>query len=49
MNRVKKFLKGWGQSLRRHNKKYRKILGEELEKLEALEELQALPRILLDK
>lgn len=49
INRVKKFLKGWGQSLRGHTKKYRKILQDELEKLELLEELQALPPVMLDR
>lgn len=38
MNRVKKFLKGWGQSLKGHTRKYIHILEEELEKLEKQEE-----------
>lgn len=38
MNRVKKFLKGWGQSLKGHTRKYKRILEEELEKLEKQEE-----------
>jgi mannosylglycoprotein endo-beta-mannosidase len=38
MGRVRKFLKGWGQSLKGHARKYKNILKEELEKLEKLEE-----------
>jgi exonuclease III len=38
MDRVKKFLKGWGHSLKGHTRKYKNILKEELEKLEKLEE-----------
>ena len=49
INRVKKFLKRWGQSLRGHNKKYRSILQEELLTLEKLEESDSLPRHLLER
>jgi len=38
MDRVKKFLKGWGQSLKGHTRKYKKKLTKELEILEKLEE-----------
>jgi cytochrome c-type biogenesis protein CcmH/NrfG len=38
MDRVRKFLKGWGQSLKGHTRKYKNILKEELEKIEKLEE-----------
>ena len=34
MGRVKKFLKGWGQSLKGHTREYKLILKEELESLE---------------
>ena len=49
INRVKKFLKGWGKSLRGHNKKYRNILQKELLALEKLEEEDSLPRHLLER
>jgi hypothetical protein len=48
-NRVKFFLKGWGLSLRGHNKRYRRILQEELMTLEELEEKGALPAQLLER
>ena len=48
IDRVKKFLKGWGQSLRGHSKKYRGILQEELLNLEKLEEDGPLPSHLLE-
>lgn len=38
MNRVKKFLKGWGQSFKGHTRTYKGILKEELENLEKIEE-----------
>lgn len=38
INRVKKFLKGWGQNLRGQIRKYKNILQEELLGLEKLEE-----------
>lgn len=38
MDRVKKFLKGWGQSLKGHTRKYKNILRKELEVLEKQEE-----------
>ena len=49
INRVKKFLKRWGQSRRGHNKKYRSILQEELLTLEKLEESDSLPRHLQER
>jgi hypothetical protein len=38
LDRVRKFLKGWGQSLEGHTRKYKNILKEELEILEKIEE-----------
>jgi hypothetical protein len=38
LNRIKKFLKGWGDSLKGHTKKHRISLQNELADLEALEE-----------
>jgi hypothetical protein len=38
MDRVRKFLKGWGQSLKGHTGKYKNILKEGLDTLEKLEE-----------
>ena len=49
VNRIKKFLKGWGQSIKGHNRKYKKFLQEELEKLEILEEVDSLPSNLLER
>jgi len=49
MNRVKKFLKGWGMSLKGHNKKYKKCLREELAALEKVEEEGPLPAHLLKR
>jgi len=49
MNRVKKFLKGWGMSLKGHNKKYKKCLREELAALEKVEEERPLPAHLLKR
>jgi hypothetical protein len=49
MNRVRKFLKGWGQSLKGHTRKYKNILKKELETLEKLEEENMLDADKLDK
>ncbi|CAN6249384.1 unnamed protein product [Urochloa humidicola] len=49
INRVKKFLKGWGQNLRGQNKRYRNILQSELAELELLEENAPLSQNLLDR
>lgn len=48
INRVKTFLKGLGQNIKGYNRKYKLIL-EELETLERLEEGSSLPANLLDK
>lgn len=42
MDRVKKWLKGWGQSIKGHTRKYKNILKGELEILEKEEEEIAL-------
>lgn len=49
VNKVKKFLRGWGQSIKGHNRKYKKILQEELKKLEILEEQSSLSTNLLER
>ena len=49
MDRVKKFLKGWGQSLKGHTRKYKRILQEELELLEKLKEAETLSAEKLDR
>ncbi|CAN6218645.1 unnamed protein product [Urochloa humidicola] len=49
IKRVKKFLKGWGQSLKGHNRKYKQILYDELGKLETLEEESCLSSWLLER
>ena len=49
IKRVKKFLKGWGLSLKGHTRKYRRILREELSKLEKIEEDGMLPALLLER
>lgn len=49
IKRVKKFLTGWGKSLRGHTRKYKNILQDELLALELLEEVDSLPSHLLDK
>jgi mannosylglycoprotein endo-beta-mannosidase len=49
MGRVKKFLKGWGQSLKGHTRKYKLILKEELESLEKQEEELRLSADLLNR
>jgi len=43
INRIKNILKGWGQNIEGHNRKYRYILQKELEELEDLEEESNLP------
>jgi len=43
VKKLKKFLKGWGQSLRGLNRKYRNLLQEELLKLEKVEEEEERP------
>ena len=49
VKRVKKFLKGWGMSLKGHTRKYRRILQEELLVLERMEEDQILPSDALER
>jgi hypothetical protein len=49
IGRVKKILKGWGNSLKGHARKYRMSLREELEEIEKLEEETILPTVLLDR
>jgi len=49
INRVKKFLKGWGLSLIGHTKKYKKYLKEELAALGKMEEENPLPAHLLER
>ena len=49
INRVKKFLKGWGLSLKGHTKKYKKCLTEELSVLEKMEEANPLPAHLVKR
>jgi hypothetical protein len=48
LNRVKKFLKGWGMNIRGHNRKIKAILQEELMLLEKEEENSPLPAHLLN-
>ena len=49
LKRVKKFLKGWGMSLKGHSKKYKNILQEELLRLETEEENGLLPSHLMER
>lgn len=49
VNRVKKWLKGWGQSIRGHGRKYKNILQEELGGLEKMEEEHSLTTNLLER
>jgi hypothetical protein len=49
LNRIKKFLKRWGDSLKGHTKKHRISLQSELAELEALQEEDSLPTRLLDR
>jgi uncharacterized protein (DUF2249 family) len=49
INRVKKFLKGWGQNIKGHSKKHKKILKEELMNLEKMEEERSLSATLLER
>jgi hypothetical protein len=38
LNRVKKFLKGWGQNIKGHNRRYKNFLKNELAEIEKKEE-----------
>jgi hypothetical protein len=49
LNRVKKFLKGWGMNIRGHSEKIKAILQEELTLLEKEEENSPLPAHLLNR
>ena len=49
INRVKKFLKGWGLNLKGQVRRYKHLLQDELTKLEKREESSSLPADLLDK
>jgi hypothetical protein len=49
LNRVKKFLKGWGINLKGQSKKYKLLLQKELAKLEEQEEERILSANLLDR
>jgi hypothetical protein len=49
MDRVKKILKGWGQNIKGHTRKYKRILAEELEKLESPEEEMFLSTNMLNR
>ena len=42
MDRVRNFLKGWGQSLKGHTRKYKNLLIQELDDLENEEEVEIL-------
>jgi hypothetical protein len=47
MNRVKKFLKGWGQNIKGRNRRYKNILKNELTEIEKKEEEENLTVIML--
>jgi hypothetical protein len=49
LNRVKKFLKGWGINLKGQVKKYKLLLQKEPSKLEEQEEERVLSANLLDR
>jgi hypothetical protein len=49
IGRVKKILKGWGNSMKGHARKYRLTLNKELEEIEKLEKETILPTALLDR
>jgi mannosylglycoprotein endo-beta-mannosidase len=49
MDRINFFLKGWGQSLKGHTRKYKKIVKKELEIIEKLEEESTLDAVNLDR
>lgn len=42
MDRIRKFLKGWGQSLKGYTRKYKNLLCQDLETLEQREEMEVL-------
>jgi exonuclease III len=49
LNRMKKFLKGWGQNIKGQARRYKGILREELATLERKEEEESLPSQLLER
>jgi hypothetical protein len=49
LGRVKKFLKGWGNNLKGHTKRYRLILKRELAEIEKIEEEEMLTATLLGR
>jgi hypothetical protein len=49
LNRIKKVLKGWGDNVKGHTKKYKIILQSELNNIEKLEEDDILPAMMLDR
>jgi hypothetical protein len=46
LNRVKKFLKGWGINIKGQNKRYKEILQKELGEIEKMEEVTLTAQIL---
>lgn len=48
-NNIEKFLKDWGQNIKGYSRKYIRLLQEELEKLEIMEEEESLPLNLLER
>jgi hypothetical protein len=49
LNRVKKFLKGWGQNIKGYNRRYKNTLKSELADLEKREEEDSLTAFMLRK
>jgi hypothetical protein len=49
LNRVKKFMRGWGQNIKGYSKRYKNTLKEELMSLEKEEEKGSLPTPLLER
>jgi hypothetical protein len=49
VNRIKKFLKGWGNNLKGQTRRYKMVLKNELDELEKIEEDASLPVHLLER
>jgi hypothetical protein len=49
VNRIKKFLKGWGNNLKGQTRRYKMVLKNELDELEKIEEDVSLPVHLLER
>jgi hypothetical protein len=49
LNRMKKFIKGWGQNIKGQARRYKNTLREELATLEKREEEESLPTYLLER